>query len=71
MPTEDDIKYAAPLCRARRIIRNGPHGVHIVCFGPMRYELRVNRWRCGTCDATTPGETVAARVAGTIILEAA
>ena len=54
MPSAYTIQYAIPLCFARRMVRNGPHGVHYTCFRPLRYRAPTNEWECGACGGLSP-----------------
>ena len=59
MPSVYTIQYATPLCFARRMVRNGQHGVHFTCFRPLRYCALTNEWQCGACDGLIAGEWIA------------
>ena len=61
MPSAYTIHYATPLCFARRMVRNGQHGVHFTCFRPLRYCAPTNEWQCGGCGGLIAGELVVAR----------
>ena len=61
MPSTDALHYAIPLCFARRMIRNGQHGLHFTCYRPLSYEALANLWRCVACGHSIGGELVAAR----------
>lgn len=61
MPTLEDMDYARPLCRRRRIITQGQHGVHVTCLQPMTYTIGENLWWCTACSAPTEGYEVAAQ----------
>jgi hypothetical protein len=61
MPSVNTLQYAIPLCFARRIVRNGQHGMHVTCYRPLHYDAAMNLWRCGECGSSVSGYLVAAR----------
>jgi hypothetical protein len=61
MPSAHNLYYAIPLCFAPRMLRNGQHGVHYVCYRPMRYEALGNVWSCADCGSSVSGYDIAAR----------
>jgi hypothetical protein len=61
MPSAHALYYAIPLCFARRMLRNGQHGVHFTCYRPLSYDTLENLWHCVTCGSSISGELVVAR----------
>jgi hypothetical protein len=61
MPNAQTLQYAIPLCFAPRMLRNGQHGVHYVCYVPLRYEAPGNEWHCADCGSSVSGYAIAAR----------
>jgi hypothetical protein len=61
MPSAHTLHYAIPLCFARRMVRNGQHGLHFTCYRPMRYDALANLWRCVTCGHSACADHVLAR----------
>jgi hypothetical protein len=62
MPSRQDMQFAQPLCRRRRVIRDGQHGLHVTCWQPMVYVDwgGGNQWWCDSCQLHTDGHEVAA-----------
>ena len=58
MPALLDMLEATPRCDARRMIRDGQHGVHFTCHEPMRYLADANHWWCLACGAYSAGARV-------------
>jgi hypothetical protein len=63
MPSPQTLQYAIPLCFARRMVRNGQHGLHFTCYRPLRYDPLANLWLCVACGSSIGGELVVARSA--------
>lgn len=61
MPNAQTLQYAIPLCFAPRMQRNGQHGVHYVCYSPLRYEAPGNVWHCTDCASSISGHEIVAR----------
>lgn len=61
MPSAHTLQYAIPLCFARRMVRNGQHGLHFTCYRPMRYDALANLWRCVVCGHAVGTDHVLAR----------
>jgi hypothetical protein len=61
MPSAHTLQYAIPLCFARRMVRNGQHGLHFTCYRPMRYDALANLWHCMTCGHSVGTDHVLAR----------
>ena len=59
MPALLDMLEATPRCDARRMIRDGQHGVHFTCHEPMRYLAGANHWWCLACGAYSAAARVA------------
>jgi hypothetical protein len=61
MPSTHTLQYAIPLCFARRMVRNGQHGLHFTCYRPLTYDPLANLWHCVACGQSIGGELVVAR----------
>jgi hypothetical protein len=61
MPSAHTLHYAIPLCFARRMVRNGQHGLHFTCYRAMRYDALANLWRCVACGHSVGADHVLAR----------
>jgi hypothetical protein len=61
MPSAHTLQYAIPLCFARRMVRNGQHGLHFTCYRPMRYDALANLWHCVACGHSVGTDHVLAR----------
>jgi hypothetical protein len=72
MPSKHDMRFAVPLCRRRRLIKDGQHGVHVTCYRPLLYCGWDNTWWCEDCQVHTDGETIAAeqRAVGALLVAA-
>jgi LSD1 subclass zinc finger protein len=62
MPSAHTLHYAIPLCFARRMVRDGQHGLHFTCYRPLRYDAGANLWRCAACGGWTGPDVVIARM---------
>jgi hypothetical protein len=61
MPSAYALYYAIPLCFARRMMRDGQHGLHFTCYRPLSYDALENLWHCVTCGTSIGAEHVVAR----------
>jgi hypothetical protein len=61
MPSAHTLQYAIPLCFARRMVRNGQHGLHFTCYRPMRYDALAHLWHCVACGHSVGTDRVLAR----------
>jgi hypothetical protein len=61
MPSAHTLHYAIPLCFARRMVRNGQHGLHFTCYRPLRYDALANLWCCMACGHSISADLVVAR----------
>jgi hypothetical protein len=61
MPSAHSLYYAVPLCFARRMLRDGQHGLHFTCYRQLSYDALENLWHCVTCGSSISGAVVAAR----------